>query len=143
MQLSKLNVIRCSSLVLLVLMLSACSKPDYQQAGITLNEETSQSVRNLANTMLLSAEDRLAVYTEEGHLRVLAYNSMDGLKVPGFTQQESKQVVDYFGVELVPAMGDQLFSDEHRKLQLYFIDYAARYNRLLIIQEAQKINIQN
>lgn len=126
----------CVGLLLVSVLLVACAKPDFEQAGIEIDETAHVSVINLANTMILSPAERLAAYTEAGHVRMLAYQSMEGLKVPGFKGDEADQAAKYFGFELAPGMGDQLFSDEHRQLQLYFIDYADRYNHLLLIQAA-------
>jgi hypothetical protein len=87
--------------------------------------------------MIFSPEKRLSEYAQSGHLRLLAYYSMEGLNVPGFKGKQAAKMVEKFGIEIAPAMGDQVFNDNHRKLQAYFIDYAGRYNAILVEYSAQ------
>jgi hypothetical protein len=116
----------------MILLFSACAKPDFNKAGVEINAESSKSVVNLSNIMIFSPEKRLSEYIESGHLRLLAYYSMEGLNVPGFKGKQAANVVEKFGIEIAPAMGDQVFNENHRKLQAYFIDYADRYNVMLV-----------
>lgn len=118
------------------ILLLACSKPDYEKSGVRLGNDAPVSMRSLADMMMLPPQDRLSNYSDQGYLRVLAYQTMDGLKVPGFAENYeegfSDKLIESVGVELAPGMGDQILNDDHLKLQRYFIDYAGRYNQLLV-----------
>jgi hypothetical protein len=119
------------SIVFISILLSACSKPDYHHAGVAITADSHNTVVNLANIMLYSPSERFAEYSQRGQLRFLAYHSTEGIKVPGMMDKAAGDSMLVYGIELVPGMGDQVFSENHRQLQLYFLDYAQRYNRLL------------
>ena len=111
-----------------------CSKPDFENAGIKLADDSPELVVNLSNIMLLSVEQRLEQYSKSGRSRLLAYNRLTELYVPGFQGEKAKALIENLGVELAPGMGDQIFSETHRELQAYFLNYAARYNQSLVEQ---------
>ncbi len=115
-----------------MLLLSACSKPAYEQAGIELSDNTHQNVKMLADEMLLPVDERLQLYIEAKQYRLLAYNSLEGVVVPGYKLDLTQKIMERFGVQMVPAMGDAIYDEQHRKLQAFFIEYAAEYNRKMV-----------
>ena len=122
---------RLFTIGVLSLVLLACTKPAYEAAGIELPEDISPKVKQLALLMELSPEDRAELFFAEGHTQLLAYNSLEGTKVPGLSKHQSEPWLTKFSVELAPAMGDEIYSESRRKLQAFYLDYAASYNQAM------------
>ena len=145
MKISLLTSIKLACLLCL-LVLSACSKTAYEQAGIKLSEDALPQTVTLAQIMILPASLRAAEYTANSHYQLLAYYDAAGqIKIPGVEQIEATPWRATFGIELVPYQHSETKIEvserqmlEQEALQKFFLNYATEYNQEIIRLFRQK-----
>lgn len=125
--------------IFLVLSVSACT-----------NTATTASEEKVQQKQALSAYDPIEVYSDllwvekadpavdalkaikQGDTRLWAYRTRIGPKVPGVSSDSLVLIQKKYELKLAPSMGDIVHNSRHLELQLKFIDYAKKYNSIII-----------
>lgn len=135
--------------IILVLSVSACENtiPKTDQA-IPKNTVTThpQTERNTKLTSYDPVERYSELFWVEqanpvsdailalnlGDTKLWAYNTRMGPKIPGVDDNAVADTLRKHSLKFAPAMGDIVYSNNHLKLRLKFIEYAKQYNHEII-----------
>lgn len=114
---------------LTAVMLAACDEK--VKPPLAVGDE-HPLVQQLATIVSGDPEQNALEQVKQGNYRLWGYSSRADIILPGVPANQSENYAVSLGVQLAPAMGDVLYSDEHKTLREKFIAYAALYNQTVI-----------
>lgn len=119
--------------LLLALLLVACGQTIKESRAASPSSAVSQQIEQqkmidaLQHIASGDARNDAQRAAQAKDWRLWAYQGRTGLHIPGVVAAENTAAVN-----IAPAMGDVIYSEQHLQARLQFLDYASLYNQYLL-----------